>query len=167
MLTLFDDVERTDVGPAKYAEPSYPYWNRSARKDIAHVRAHLEQWFGRYPAEHAADLRGRFRSASDVQHRGAFFELFLHEMLLRLGCVAEVHPTVPGTSKRPEFRVTSPGRSQFYLEAKVSNDESSEQAGARTRVNRVTMHSTISTRPITGSTSSPGAHRNRRCPPGS
>jgi hypothetical protein len=137
MLTLFDDIDRTDDGPAKYAEPSFPYWNRSARKDIALVRAHLEEWFRRYPTEHASDLRARFRSPDDVQHRGAFFELFLHELLLRLGCVAEVHPEVPGTSKRPEFRVTSPGGLEFYLEAKVANDESDEQAGARARVNRV------------------------------
>ena len=137
MLTLFDEMDRSDDGAAKYAEPWFPYWNRSARKDIALVRAYLEEWFGRYPAEHVPDLRGRFRSSNDVQHRGAFFELFLHELLLRLGCVVEVHPEVPGTSKRPEFRVASPGGREFYLEAKVATDESNEKASARARVNLV------------------------------
>lgn len=137
MATLFDLIERTDGGPAKYAEPSFPYWNRTARKDIAIVRAHLEDWFTRYPSGHQNDLRGRFRSPDDVQHRGAFFELFLHEMLLRLACSIEIHPEVPGTSKRPEFRVTSPDGSQFYLEAKVVNDESKDDAAARVRTNRV------------------------------
>lgn len=137
MATLFDLIERTDGGPAKYAEPSFPDWNRTARKDIAIVRAHLKDWFTRYPSGHQIDLRGRFRSPNDVHHRGAFFELFLHEMLLRLGCSIEIHPEVPGTSKRPEFRVTSPDGSQFYLEAKVVNDESKEEAAARVRTNRV------------------------------
>lgn len=137
MATLFDLIERTDGGHAKYAEPSFPYWNRTARKDIAIVRAHLEDWFTRYPSGHQNDLRGRFRSPDDVQHRGAFFELFLHEMLLRLACSIEIHPEVPGTSKRPEFRVTSLNGSQFYLEAKVVNDESKEEAAARVRTNRV------------------------------
>jgi hypothetical protein len=137
MLTLFDEMDRTDDGGAKYAEPSFPYWNRSARKDIAIVRAHLEEWFRRYPVENVPDLRGRFRSPDDVQHRGAFFELFLHELLLRLGCVVEIHPEVPGTSKRPEFRVASPEGTEFYLEAKVATDESNEKASARARVNLV------------------------------
>jgi hypothetical protein len=137
MLTLFDEIDRSDDGGAKYAERSFPYWNRTARKDIAIARTHLEEWFRRYPVEHVPDLRGRFRSSDDAQHRGAFFELFLHELLLRLGCVVEVHPQVPGTSKRPEFRVAAADGEAFYLEARVATDESNEKTSARERVNLV------------------------------
>jgi hypothetical protein len=81
-------------------------------------------------------LLRRFRSDDDVQHRGAFFELFLHELLLRFGATLEIHPEVPGTNKRPEFRVSSEGV-QFYIEAKVANDESKAEAAARKRTNLV------------------------------
>jgi hypothetical protein len=137
MEFLFDELDRTDDGPAGYAEQTFPYWNRSAREDIATVRRVIEKWFQRYPAEHRADLRARFRSSADVQHSGAFFELFLHELLLTLQCEVEIHPTIPGTSKRPEFRVTCPDGLQFYLEARVANDETKEEAAARKRANIV------------------------------
>jgi hypothetical protein len=136
-LTLFDEIVGVDDGPARYAEPSFPYWNRSARRDINHVRIVLEEWFREYPPEHAADLRGRFRSSNDVQHRGAFFELFLHAMLRRLDCAVEVHPELPGTTKRPEFRVRTADGVLFYLEAKVAGDESPEKAGERARISLV------------------------------
>jgi hypothetical protein len=133
LTTLFDDIERTHDGPARYSDASFPHWNRSARKDITAARLHLEHWFSRYPSAHAANLRHRFRDKNDVLHRGAFFELFLHEMLLRLSCTVEVEPEVPGTPNRPDFRVTPPDRAQFYLEATVSTGESKEAAAARAR----------------------------------
>src|SRR6266508_6440058 len=100
---LFDPTERTYTGPADEAEPHFTYWNRSARPLARHIRQELELWYAHYP-DGTNDLRSRFRSADDVQHQAAFFELFLHELLLRLGCTVEIHPAVPGTSKRPEFR---------------------------------------------------------------
>lgn len=135
--TLFDDVVRSDTGPAAYAEPSFPYWNRTARADIERVRYELEQWFARYPPSSAPDLRARVRSSNDVQHQGAFFELFLHELLLRKDASVDPHPAVLGTTKRPEFDVTPVDGASFYLEAKVATDESSTEASARQRANMV------------------------------
>jgi hypothetical protein len=58
-----------------------------------------------------------------VDFPSAFFELFLHELLLRLGCNVEVHPD-PGTgsSRRPDFLVTDPDGQQFFLEAVLATD---------------------------------------------
>lgn len=137
MSTLFDDIARSDVGPARYGEPTFPYWNRTARADVAIVRTELETWFSRYPHDGRADLRARFRSSNDLQHYAAFFELFLHELLRRLGCAVETHPSVPSTSRRPEFRVTAPDGFMFYLEAKVATDVSSAEAIAKARLNAV------------------------------
>lgn len=134
-VTLFDAVDRSGTEPAAYAEPMFRYWNRSARRDIDRVRLELEQWFSRYPSEHASDLRSRFRSMNDAQHRGAFFELFLFELFSRLGYRIEVHPALPGTSKRPEFKLTDEQDRHTYVEARVVTDESDEDAGARMRLN--------------------------------
>lgn len=128
---------RSYDGPARYAEALFPYWNRSSRKDSAGIRKELERWFARYPSGHEADLRARFRSSNDLQHQGAFFELFLHELLARLDCVVEIHPEVPGTSRRPEFRVETPDGTKFYLEAKAAHDQSEEQLTAQARIKHV------------------------------
>jgi hypothetical protein len=135
VMPLFDDTTRTYDGPADYREPHFHYLNRSARIDITRLRLEVDLWFRRYPSEHSSDLRARFRSSDNVQYGGAFFELFLHEFLLRLSCSIEIHPEMPGTTRRPEFKVTSSDGGQFYLEARVVTDESKDAAAARQRQN--------------------------------
>lgn len=136
VTTLFDYGECADLGPAGYAEPIFHYWNRSARRIATKLRQEIESWFDRYPDQSARDLRQRFRSDDDAQHAGAFFELFLHQLLTRLGAQIEVHPAVPGTTRRPEFRV-SLANVTFYMEARVVTDESKAAAAARKRTNLV------------------------------
>lgn len=135
-MTLFDDVARHDEGPAQYAEARYSYLNRSARADVAKVRETLEEWFRRYPDEAKSELRGNFRSPNDYQHLSAFFELFLHELLLRVGCRVEIHPKASDAkTTRPDFRVESPSGNHLYMEAVLATDESQEEAAARARLN--------------------------------
>jgi hypothetical protein len=137
-MKLFDDIVRDFAGPALFAEPGFTYLNRSARLSLDRVRAVLEDWFEHYPAPHQADLRGRFRSGKDRQHCSAFFELLLHELLLRRGCCVEVHPqTGKDAPKRPDFLVESPDGELFYLEAVLATAESAEAAAARSRMNDV------------------------------
>jgi len=137
-MTLFDDILREDEAPARYAEPNYRYLNRSARADVAKVREVLERWFSRYPDKARTELRGRLRSPNDHQHLSAFFELFLHELLLRLGCHVEIHPEASGgKATHPDFRVQSPSGNHFYMEAVLATDESREEAAARARLNEL------------------------------
>jgi len=127
-MKLFDDMTRDDEGPASYSEPKFSYLNRSARPAFCAIRTVLEDWFSRYPEAHRNDLCGRFRSSDDRQHRSALFELFLHELLLRLGCLVEIHPSVVGTCKSPDFLVQSKTGGPFYLEAVVASGESRQEA---------------------------------------
>ena len=85
-MRLFDTISRHDEGLPQFAEPEFIYLNRSAKPDVSHIRELLEAWLSRYPTSVQTDLCGRFRSPDDTPHRSAFFELFLHELLLRLGC---------------------------------------------------------------------------------
>ena len=100
------------------------------------VRTVLEGWFDRYPRMHQADLHGRFRSKDDFNHNSAFFELFLHELLIRLGCQVEVHPEVLNTTRHPDFLARSQ-RGKCYIEAAVVMGESRAEMTALTRLHRV------------------------------
>jgi hypothetical protein len=129
-MDLFDNIVRTDAGPASHSEDEYSYYNRSARPAAESIRRLLQQWFSRYPKGHQPELRARFKA--DFQ--SAFFELFLYELILRLGAVPVPHAVVEtGISARPDFRVDSPRGATSYLEARVARDESA----AETRNRRV------------------------------
>src|SRR2546427_12592665 len=140
-LTLFDGGLGTRHDFARYSEAPFVFLNRSAWPEAIRVRDQLEFWFGRYPATAAdaarerRDLRGRFRSPNDVVHTGALFELLLHEILLRLGCVVFVHPSIPDSVRRPDFRVTPPVGDPFHLEAAVATGQSEAAAAAKARLN--------------------------------
>jgi hypothetical protein len=135
---LFDTVVRNDTAPAPNTEPEFGYLNRSARPVASTIREFLETWFSHYSPTGQEDLRQRFRSPINAQHRAAFFELFLHEVLLRLGYGVELHPQLRnGADKRPDFVITSHHQSQFYLEATLATAESITETGAQARMNSV------------------------------
>jgi len=137
-MRLFDQIDRHDEGPAQYAEPQFAYLNRSARTIFSRTREVVEAWFSRYPVPEQAELRARFRFRNDAQHLSAFFELFLHELLLQLGCSVTIHPSPSqATSRHPDFLVESPSGGCFYIEAVLATDESEEDAAARARMNVV------------------------------
>jgi hypothetical protein len=136
-MTLFDAIERHDEGPARYSEPEFVYLNRTARIEVGVIRRELEQWYSRYPTPEQAELRARFRSVIDAQYRSAFFELFLHEILLRFGCQITIHPSVARRTRTPDFLVASPSGEQFYIEATLATNQSSEEVSAQARINAV------------------------------
>ena len=118
-MKLFDDIVPDD-SPARSAERLYPFLNRSSWPVSERARALCEEWFSRYPPSDRKDLYRRFTSMNDSDHLGAYFELLLHELLLRLGASVSVHPKIARTTKRPDFLVElESGR--FYLEAMVSH----------------------------------------------
>ncbi len=136
-MKLFDDIKRTDNSSADYNEPIFPYMNRTARKEFEEVRKILEVWFSHYPAPEQAELKSRFRSNINRQHQSAFFELLLHEILVRLDCTVIPHPSVPSTNKTPDFFVKPLVDNPFYIEAVLASNESDEEVAAQARINSV------------------------------
>lgn len=135
---IFDNIHRDYMGVARYSEPEFVYLNRTARPEANLIRTLLEAWFSRYPQAEAADLRARFRSSNDLQHRSAFFELFVHELLLRLGLYPRIHPALPlVTTRHPDFIIESPDNKSFYVEAVVTANMSEDEYAARARMNVV------------------------------
>ena len=136
--TLFDNIHRDYIGAARYSEPQFVYLNRSARLEANLIRALLEAWFSRYPQAEAADLRARFRSSNDLQHHSAFFELFVHELLLKLGLHPQIHPALPLiTTRHPDFLIESPNDKSFYMEVVVAANMSEDEYAARARMDVV------------------------------
>src|SRR3954447_23347680 len=102
-MRLFDDFERANPLPAEEGEDSFSFMNRVAQPFWQRIRDELDQWFAAYPPDDATDLRSRFRDASPAQHFAAWWELYLHELFLRLGFAVDVHPELEGVSGRPDF----------------------------------------------------------------
>jgi hypothetical protein len=129
--SLFDNITRKYLGPSKYSEPEFTYLNNSARPEVETIRALLETWFSRYSKIKATDLRARFRSKDDLNHRSAFFELFIHELILKLGFAPQIHPELPSKkSKHPDFLIESP-KETFYIEAVTTSNESANERAKR------------------------------------
>jgi hypothetical protein len=136
-MKLFDNKQGNDLDCMCYMESNYSYLNRSARPELKKIRNLLEEWFKNYPDSVKTNLKSRFIDNNDSNHNSAFFELFLHELLIKLGCEVQIEPSVTGTQKRPDFLVNTPDGFQFFLEAVLATGESIEESANRARINQV------------------------------
>ena len=125
-MQLFDDFTRTRATIKGEAESDFHFLNTSAFRFVDQVRAYLQEWFDRYPEKAKPEMYSSFASDDDHQHTSAHFELFLHELLLRLGFAIEVHPSIEGVAKRPDFRIRHED-TYCYLEAVVINTSSANR----------------------------------------
>jgi hypothetical protein len=116
-LSVFDSLSRSEVGRKLRSESVFQYLNRSAEIAAGRVRDLIEVWYAVFPEDGKADIRGRFRSGEAGAFESAFHELCLHSALLKLGLTAELHPSLAGTTKNPDFLVHGDAQGDFYLEA--------------------------------------------------
>jgi hypothetical protein len=124
---LFSVRDRNDPSPKTGAEGIFAFLDRVADPAFHLVRRLLESWFSHLPAEAVDDIRGRLRDRRPEQFASAFLELYLHELHLRLGYELDVHPSVPGTTRRPDFLVSKSGCAH-YVEAAVVGPPDHETA---------------------------------------
>ena len=117
---VFDEMVRDDRRPKLWAEAEYSYLNRSARPEIARVRAVVEAWFAECPAFDDGHWLSRFRAKDDRHHVGAFFELCIHVVLLRQDFTLEREPDLTDKRTHPEFLARHDGAPVFYLECTVA-----------------------------------------------
>lgn len=98
-MPIFDSRERTSKEAGSSSIPQFAYLNSSARPEAGRVREALEDFITRFPEAHRGALIARLRSELDEVHHSAFFELALHELLLRSGHqIEEIEPAIPGSS---------------------------------------------------------------------
>jgi hypothetical protein len=134
---IFDEVERIETRLKREQESTFAYLNLSARAPMTAAREVFEQWFAAYPDSGKVDLRARFRSPIDSQHKSAFWELYLHELFSQLGFGLEPHPNIEGSPNHPDFLVKVGDEAKFYLEGIVAGLPSVKDAGAEARLAEV------------------------------
>src|SRR4051812_45213903 len=122
-MPVFDELTRSDPSPRSENESSSRFLNRAHTPYWAAVRGLIEEWFSRLPDANQAEVSGRLRSTDDRQFHGAFWELYLHESLVRCGFEVDCHPELRGTSRRPDFLARRDGDA-MYVEARVAYESS-------------------------------------------
>jgi len=125
LRSLFSARERTDDRPRAHGEASYAFLERAAGARWERVRSALDDWFLHLPEAARRDLRNRFALTTEMDHLGAFWELWLHEAHRRLGFDVKVHVGVDAGERRQDFLVSRPGDGErFWLEATVVRGDS-------------------------------------------
>lgn len=117
LMKLFDQKKRTDLKPASHLDDDYDFYDRSAQPMFAKIRNILNKWFDDYPQEDQLSLKTDFKH--DFQ--ATFFELFVHELFKKQGFKLKPHPSVEGTTRKPDFLVTGEA-DEFYIEVKHASD---------------------------------------------
>lgn len=133
---LFSNVMRTDTRPKLYGEALFPYLDKSGRAFAASVRQLLEEWVAHYPDSEKEEFKRRLCTNKNMNFLSACFELYLHELLRRLGYKLSVHP-VTNSSRRLDFLACSPSGNDFYMESVLASDTSKEEAAQEARMNAV------------------------------
>lgn len=134
-MRLFPEKSRAFMGPSTRSESSYAYLDRSARPEMQRVRDLVEEWYSRYPAHEQEQLATRFRLPDPAAFASVTLELYLHELLLRLGYQVTIHPRIsPGHDRRPDFLATDSSGLSFYLEATLASEDWAVDQGAARRV---------------------------------
>ena len=115
--------ERTDERPRAHQEPAYAFLDRAAGARWERVRRELDGWFARLPAPARADLRNRFAQDAELDHAGAFWELWVHEAHRRRGFEITVNIGREAGERRQDFALAR-GRERCWLEATVVGGDS-------------------------------------------
>lgn len=131
-MPLFDDFERTDASPAYHLEDHFTFLNRAATAYWARVRELLAAWVNRLPEGEREDVIARMRSRDNRQFLGAFWETYLFVSFEHFGFAVEMHPEVPTSNHRPDFRIAF-GSDLAYVEATVATDSDDRLARDRRR----------------------------------
>ncbi|MCS7051590.1 MAG: hypothetical protein NZL87_08260, partial [Thermomicrobium sp.] len=104
--------------PAPHRETLAQRLARAATPIDQHVRQVLEAWFARLPAVAQTDVRSRFWERDRRLALSAFWELYLHEFLTRLGYEPTPHPALAASGPRPDFLARCEDES-LYVEALI------------------------------------------------
>lgn len=126
-MGIFDDIDRNHTEPKQRSERLFDYYNKSNRPKVDVARQLLEGWFANYPESGQAELRKRLR-ADDADFHGAFWELYNHELLTKMGYSLELHPSLEGSPYNPDFLARRDGEEAFFLEATVAMPSDKERA---------------------------------------
>jgi hypothetical protein len=134
---LFDDIQRSYLGTKRDRERPFEFLNRSGRPVIARARNLLESWFGNLSECDQKRLKRDLVSRDERQFKGAFFELYVHELLRRTGHSVSLHPSLENTTRNPDFRSTPNVGASTIVEATVVTEQSNNERRLESHVKAV------------------------------
>lgn len=133
-MHVFSEGDREGEAPSDHLVGRFDYLDASARPEAERVRDLIEAWVDDYPEDHRPEMVRRLRSRSDGLHTSAFFELFLHALMLRRGfAILAIEPVMPN-GRAPDFLVEAPDSTRFYLEATLATGMDDVAVGADRRM---------------------------------
>ena len=134
---IFSDIERTFSGSKPYGEPDFEYLDRSARIESERVRNTITEWLNNFPESDRNEVISRLKSGDRIHFLSASFELYIHEILIRLGYKVSTHPdTSSEKTTKPDFLVRNiETGEEFYVEAVLATGQSSDERAAESRKN--------------------------------
>jgi hypothetical protein len=122
---LFSSFERTEPEPSRQSESTFEFLDRCKSEAVEKVRAEIERWLANYPNAHRDELEIRLRD----DFKSPFFEVLLHELLIRQGFKITVHPSIGTRGKYPDFAVELPATTdRVILEATLCLDDQEEDS---------------------------------------
>jgi hypothetical protein len=134
---LFSEFQRDDTGLRGYTEPAFTHLDRRAGPESDKVRSLIEAWLSHFPPDGRRELTARFRSLDDQAFHAAFFELYIHELLLLTGHTVALHPSLPDSLKRPDFSAECADHRPTIVEGTVLSETSTPDRSAEARVNQL------------------------------
>lgn len=136
-MELFDSNIFRENRLAFYSEPVYNHLNISDRIEEKEIREKLERWFAKYPVSEQNEFTKRFKTSRNTQLHSAFFELLIHEVLLRLGYKVIIHPVLENNTSRPDFLVQSQTGEEFYLEVVTFTGMTKEEEAQKKIIDQI------------------------------
>jgi hypothetical protein len=128
-MPLFDDKERVRQAPLQRGERLFAYYDGCARNGFDDFRGFANAWLTEMPEPAQAELIARVRNGTNRDFHASLFEIAIHAALIRLGHNVVVHPPVPNSSRRPDFRADHPQTGNaVYVEATTINPPREQDA---------------------------------------
>jgi len=119
-MIFSENIIRKDIGPAKYSESIYAYYNRSARHDVENIREIIETWYKEYPLLNKIKLSKGLRSMNNREFYSNFFELFVYNYLKS---ILTIRPLDSNGSKETKYDFDAKfNGDSICIEATVSYD---------------------------------------------
>jgi hypothetical protein len=126
----FQDRQRVDAGYSRPGESTWAFLDRMCGDYWDDLRLLVNTWASHVDPTPHSKLVGMLRSGTDGQFEAAFFELYLHESLLRSGYEVEIEPSLASTSKRPDFLATRHSE-RLYVECTTINPHPAARGQAK------------------------------------
>ena len=114
---LFEPVEQWE-GVGEVGESTFEFLRRGGRPETIGVRGNLESWFQAIPYKQRKGFERRLKDKNFCNFMGAYFELQLHQVLLRMGCDVTIERQFVDCPKTVDFFAIHDNQ-RFCVEATV------------------------------------------------